>query len=136
MDNIGDWLYIIFLIIAAISGMRSSDKRKKGKRKRKAMRQPAPESETMSPKEQPDEPHAAEEIPEPEVVMPSPEPIAVEKMAPVVHEEMASAPSLRETRKPEREKQESPENPIAGWLYNPDDLKKAVILSEILHRKY
>ena len=31
MDNIGDWLYIIFLIIAAISGMRSSDKNKKKK---------------------------------------------------------------------------------------------------------
>lgn len=136
MDNIGDWLYIIFLIIAAISGMRSSDKQKKGKRKRKAMGQPAPETKAMSPKEKPDEPHAAEEIPEPEVVMTSPEPIAVEEMAPVVHEEMTSAPIRQEEPKAKRERQESPENPITGWLNNPDDLKKAVIYSEILNRKY
>ena len=32
MDNVGDWLYIVFLIIAAVSGLFSSkDKKKKSR---------------------------------------------------------------------------------------------------------
>lgn len=35
MDNVGDWLYIVFLIIAAVSGLFSSkDKKKKKSRAR------------------------------------------------------------------------------------------------------
>lgn len=29
MDNVGDWLYIVFLIIAAVSGLFSSKDKKK-----------------------------------------------------------------------------------------------------------
>ena len=29
MDNVGDWLYIVFLIIAAVSGLFSSKEKKK-----------------------------------------------------------------------------------------------------------
>ena len=29
MDNLGDWLYIVFLIIAAVSGLLGSGKKKK-----------------------------------------------------------------------------------------------------------
>ena len=34
MDNVGDWLYIVFLIIAAVSGLFSSKDKKKKKSSR------------------------------------------------------------------------------------------------------
>ena len=40
MDNVGDWLYIVFLIIAAVSGLFSSKDKKKKKSRPDILGQP------------------------------------------------------------------------------------------------
>ncbi|UQT32937.1 hypothetical protein M5E82_15350 [Parabacteroides distasonis] len=52
MDNVGDWLYIVFLIIAAVSGLFSSKDKKKKKSRPDILGQPDRE---IVPNDQPTE---------------------------------------------------------------------------------
>ena len=56
MDNVGDWLYIVFLIIAAVSGLFSSKDKKKKKSRPDILGQPDRE---IVPNDQPTEGHSS-----------------------------------------------------------------------------
>ena len=126
MDNIGDWLYIIFLIIAAISGMRSSDKNKKKKYT------PAPQEETL------DEPETTQVIPQAEPVLSSvnstiiPEPFVFEEGKRVVEDDGLARGTVLNVAETPQKQQATTYNPLS----DPDELKKAIIYAEILNRKY
>ncbi|WP_165156707.1 hypothetical protein [Parabacteroides sp. ZJ-118] len=67
MDNVGDWLYIVFLIIAAVSGLFGS-KDKKKKSRPDVLRQPERE---IVPNDQPTEEKGFRDIPDSTVPQPS-----------------------------------------------------------------
>lgn len=117
MDSIGDWLYIVFLAVAVISGLFSS----KGKDKKKKGR---PEVLDQSDFEEIDFPHSR------------PAPFPKEEQ-PVQERKVTSPFSGVSSPSPaaaviEHEPGVMPE----GTFQDMDELKKAIICSEILHRKY
>lgn len=139
MDNIGDWLYIIFLIIAAISGMRSSDKNKKKKqgqkeviRPKRSKKRPAPQEETL------DEPETTQVIPQAEPVLSSvnstiiPEPFVFKEGKRVVEDDGLARGTVLNVAETPQKQQTTTYNPLS----DPDELKKAIIYAEILNRKY
>ncbi len=108
MENIGDWLYIIFLIIAVVSGMRSSKKRKEKSLEKEIFDYP---QEETSPESQED----------PVTEAPLVETHEIKKEVP--------PPPRKEPKTP---KEEQPNE----WFNEPEDLRKAIIYTEILNRKY
>ncbi|MDR1499747.1 MAG: hypothetical protein LBI58_02070 [Tannerellaceae bacterium] len=136
MDNIGDWLYIILLVIAGISGILSSGKKKRQTEER---RQQDAEGDTP---EYSDWETLPEVIPE---ALPTPQPInthpkqkttQVQSRHTIFKEgERAIAPLHSE----QTMEKDSPESSIviSGEDFrNIDELKRAIIYSEILNRKY
>lgn len=137
MDNIGDWLYIIFLIIAAISGMRSSNKNKKKRQGRKDARRPKSDTAQPAPQnEATDETETAEDFPQAEPVHPPvnpliiPEPIAFQEER--EKEEEPAKGTIMDVAETSPKRQATTYNPLS----DPDELKKAIIYAEILNRKY
>lgn len=115
MDNVGDWLYIVFLVIAGISSIFSS----KDKKRRAA----------------------AEVLGEPEVIVPDEEPKPRKRRAemmkpqPVVMEPMGEtvASKHQPIRRTVIGAEESEPVEVA---ITQEELRKAVIYTEILNRKY
>ena len=141
MDNVGDWIYIVFLIVAAISGLFSSKNKKK--RPTQVLGQPGhdtyPEENTSSGK-------GFWEILEEATTPQKPEaPTApIHKKKKKTH---ASKPFLSTEQEIQKSKVSSsqPMNfPIEEEhsmledieFNNAEELRKAVIYSEILNRKY
>ena len=130
MDNAGDWLYIVFLAIAGISSLFSSKNKKK--RPKQILGQPDKEIVT-SEKEVPAKGfwEILEEMQKPEPVKQpaaAPKPfLAGEKMA----DRQSSARNSLATPPAE---EESPLTEIE--FDNAAELRKAVIYTEILNRKY
>ena len=141
MDNVGDWLYIVFLIIAAVSGLFSS-KDKKKKSRPDILGQPDRE---IVPNDQPTEGKGFWEILEdmprqkqvtpkvekPQVVTSSPASspfLSAEKNIP---NHIATRPSVRMSAI-EEEPGLMPEDTFRDI----EELKKAIICAEILNRKY
>ena len=130
MDNAGDWLYIVFLIIAGISSLFGSKNKKK--RPKQILGQPDKEIVT-SEKEVPAKGFwkILEEMQKPEPVKQpaaAPKPfLAGEKMA----DRQSSARNRLATPPAE---EESPLTEIE--FDNAAELRKAVIYTEILNRKY
>ena len=141
MDNVGDWIYIVFLIVAAISGLFSSKNKKK--RPTQALGQPGhdtyPEENTSSGK-------GFWEILEEATTPQKPE----APTAPI-HKKKKKTPASKPFLSTEQEIQKSkvsssqPMNfPIEEEhsmledieFNNAEELRKAVIYSEILNRKY
>ena len=141
MDNVGDWIYIVFLIVAAISGLFSSKKKKK--RPTQVLGQPGhdtyPEENTSSGK-------GFWEILEEATTPQKPE----APTAPI-HKKKKKTPASKPFLSTEQEIQKSkvsssqPMNfPIEEEhsmledieFNNAEELRKAVIYSEILNRKY
>lgn len=129
MDKIGDWLYIVFIIIAGISGLISSGKKKKTPTE--VLGQPNYDQ----PKRQP-----ANNNPW-DTVRKEPPPLSKNKKkrkqetSPFLAGETSSfaATYMVETiNQLDPEPEYTPEITIE----NPDDLRKAIIYSEILNRKY
>lgn len=137
MDNLGDWLYIVFLAIAGLSSLLSSKKKKK---------HPSPVSRHPEKENEPEK--GFWEILQ-EMQQPKPEP--KKKQKPVVGKKQKAAvtpgytPFLageNENQKPLATQvsmpavpEEESDIPDIG-LNTITDLRKAVIYAEILNRKY
>ena len=141
MDNVGDWIYIVFLIVVAISGLFSSKNKKK--RPTQVLGQPGhdsyPEENTSSGK-------GFWEILEEATTPQKPE----APTAPI-HKKKKKTPASKPFLSTEQEIQKSkvsssqPMNFPAEEEHsmlediefnNAEELRKAVIYSEILNRKY
>ena len=141
MDNVGDWIYIVFLIVAAISGLFSSKNKKK--RPTQVLGQPGhdsyPEENTSSGK-------GFWEILE-EATTPQ----KLEAPTAPIHKKKKKTPASKPFLSTEQEIQKSklsssqPMNFPAEEEHsmlediefnNAEELRKAVIYSEILNRKY
>ncbi len=129
MDNLGDWLYIVLLIAAGISGLLSSGKKKK----RSAQMPTHPEAEPYT-EEKPHETKSFWDVLDevqkeqyrPQQQKPKPQPVKqkVEKVS---------------TPKPKNRIIEQEEDAFAissDSFHDTEELKKAIIYSEILNRKY
>lgn len=134
MDNVGDWLYIVFLIIAAVSGLFSSKDKKKKKSRPDILGQPDRE---IVPNDQPTEGKGFWEILEDmqkETQKPKPSPRQKQvkpKVEKNIPNHIATRPSVRMSAI-EEEPGLMPEDTFRDI----EELKKAIICAEILNRKY
>ena len=130
MDNAGDWLYIVFLAIAGISSLFSSKNKKK--RPKQILGQPDKEI-VASEKEVP-----AKGFWEILEEMQKPEPVKQPAAAPkpfLAGEKMADRQSSARNRLATPPAEE--ESPLTEIEFdNAAELRKAVIYTEILNRKY
>ena len=130
MDNAGDWLYIVFLAIAGISSLFSSKNKKK--RPKQILGQPDKDIVT-SEKEVP-----AKGFWEILEEMQKPEPVKQPAAAPkpfLAGEKMADRQSSARNRLATPPAEE--ESPLTEIEFdNAAELRKAVIYTEILNRKY
>ena len=141
MDNIGDWLYIVFIIIAGISGILSSGKKKR--RQEEILGQP--EEAVSFPEKTNPEKNIWDMFKEAEHPLSSfGKEMKKEKSlkkkpagkAFLEGEKTGSSPVVaNQTFDSEIETQEQ-ETAFSVNFRDADDLKKAVIYSEILNRKY
>jgi len=150
MDNLGDWLYIIILIVAGISSIFSSAKKKK-----KA--EQLPQQPTFEPEQgQKDasKPKSFWEMLEDEMKRgfeaqeQPPQPVITERKKKKQEKKpvrtYSSMPVYNEGERVVKEKSSLPvafseEEPFAlsrDSFHDVDELKKAIIYSEILNRKY
>lgn len=106
MDSIGDWLYIVFLIVAGISSMINASKKKKEARKA-----PVP----------PVQPVVSKAAPQPSA---APFLIAEEKIP-----ERAAEPT------PTIAVEEEAETTESNLLTDREELRKAILYAEIMQRK-
>jgi len=130
MENLGDWLYIILLIVAGVGSLLNSVKKKK-------QSQPAPGQATSIPKyegEMPEEEPGSfwdifDDTPK-EQPRPQQEPKPI--IQPRTHSRPLKAPVYTfEIDKSTEDPFISPES-----FHDTEELKKAIIYSEILNRKY
>lgn len=134
MDNVGDWLYIVFLIIAAVSGLFSSKDKKKKKSRPDILGQPDRE---IVPNDQPTEGKGFWEILEDmqkETQKPKPAPRQKQvkpKVEKNIPNHITTRPSVRMSAI-EEEPGLMPEDTFRDI----EELKKAIICAEILNRKY
>lgn len=152
MDNVGDWLYIVFLIIAAVSGLFSSKDKKKKKSRPDILGQPDREivpndqptegkgfweiledmqKETRKPKPAPRQKQVKPKVEKTKVATSSSAPspfLSAEKNIP---NHIATRPSVRMSAI-EEEPGLMPEDTFRDI----EELKKAIICAEILNRKY
>ncbi len=137
MDNAGDWLYIVFLIIAGLGSLLKSDKKKK--HPKSILSQPEAAS-VFEEKEHPTESKPVQTKTQnhrkqsPETIVPPKKttPRVPASFLQTVETETASQP-LASTSSIATS--EEPEMPLIR-LDNREDLQKAVIYAEILNRKY
>lgn len=144
MDNAGDWLYIVFLIIAGISGLFSS--RNKKKRPKQILGQP--DREIVAEEENvPDKGfwEVLEEMQNPKTAK---QPVAAPKPKRGQKKQQAVAPKPFLTAEKTAGRQSfdgnrlvvppsEEENPLTDIEFdNAAELRKAVIYTEILNRKY
>ena len=134
MDNLGDWLYIVLLVIAGISGLLSAGKKKQREQPREILGQPEYEFDP--------EYSEQEEVHE-EIFLP-PKPAKAEQKKKTPETTHTYIPLFREGERmlttPDLFSEASTDNrnpSISGDTFQDmDELKKAIIYSEILHRKY
>ncbi|MEG1544066.1 MAG: hypothetical protein RR382_06015 [Tannerellaceae bacterium] len=156
MDNAGDWLYIVFLVVAGLSGLIGSGKKKKKQtevlgqpgREITTEAEPAPEKgfwEILQEMQQGEE--APKPAPRPVSVAPQPVRKAKQNTATAFLSEedriykahvpeshipmLATPPTIGRFAE---EEQEGTDLDIS--FRDPADLRKAVIYAEILNRKY
>ena len=141
MDNVGDWIYIVFLIVAAISGLFSSKNKKK--RPTQVLGQPGhdtyPEENTSSGK-------GFWEILEEATTPQKPEaPTAPihkkKKKTPASNPFLSTEQEIQKSKVSSSQPMNFPAEEEHSMLEdiefnNAEELRKAVIYSEILNRKY
>lgn len=141
MDNVGDWIYIVFLIVAAISGLFSSKNKKK--RPTQVLGQPGhdsyPEENTSSGK-------GFWEILEEATIPQKPEaPTAPihkkKKKTPAPKPSFSTGQEIPKSKISSSQPMNFPAEEEHSMLEdiefnNAEELRKAVIYSEILNRKY
>lgn len=154
MDNLGDWLYIVFLIIAAVSGLFGSGKKKKQPKPKSA--QPHSTVET-SPDSKPakgfweilqEELNGPEQAPAPTKKVIAKKTItppntvkskAYSTTTPFLAGEKAAASIPQQQNAILMEEIDSDNHSITREDFNLqdiDEVRKAIIYSEILNRKY
>jgi hypothetical protein len=129
MDSLGDWLYIILLVIAGISGILNSGRKKKREQPREILGQPDFEIEP--------------EYSSPEEVFP-PKMTGVKKERKTPKATQTYVPLFREGERtvttPESFSESSFNDETQGisgdTFQDMEELRKVIIYSEILHRKY
>ena len=130
MDNAGDWLYIVFLIIAGISGLFSS----KNKKKRPKQILGQPDREIVAEEENVPDKGFWEVLEEMQNPKPAKQPVAAPKPFLTV-EKTAGKQSFDGNRLVVPPAEE--ENSLTDIEFdNAAELRKAVIYTEILNRKY
>ena len=145
MDNLGDWLYIVFLIIAAVSGLLGSGKKKK--RPSEVLGQPdrdiVPEQEKAPEKsfwEMLEEMQEGKPKPA-QVPKPATRPAIKEKekqrlaLSPFLNNESKFTKTIPTAQVTMQEEEEHSAIPNLSFS-DPDEIKKAIIYSEIFNRKY
>lgn len=128
MDNIGDWLYVVFIIIAAASSFLSSGRKKR--QSKEILGQPDKEFHPYQPPVPPapqPEKKAGEPLARPQRKKQSSPFLQAERN---IRSSMPPPPPVTSFNEPE------PEPAPEFDFRSADDLKKAVIYSEILNRKY
>lgn len=145
MDNLGDWIYIVFLIVAAVSGLFSS----KGKKKRPTQVLGQPGHETVTEENIPSDRGFWEIFDEP--TNPNPQqPVRqkysqpkkskkTEKRSPspfLTAEQEIQKSKVRSLQPMNLHAEEEPSLLQDIEFNNTEELRKAVIYSEILNRKY
>lgn len=130
MDNAGDWLYIVFLIIAGISGLFSS----KNKKKRPKQILGQPDREIVAEEENVPDKGFWEVLEEMQNPKPAKQPVAAPKPF-LTAEKTAGKQSFDGNRLVVPPAEE--ENSLTDIEFdNAAELRKAVIYTEILNRKY
>lgn len=138
MENIDDWLYIVFLAIAGISSLFSSVKRKR-------VQQPIPDQEDTDL-----EPPFGEPMEEMQSQRTFRMPDEVFQTQPAGADPAALMGKRRSRLKTAQGKMPDTPTPAAqapttppaeaaperSWLDNPSDLRRAILCAEILNRKY
>lgn len=149
MDNIGDWLYIVLLVIAGVSGLFNSGKKKK---RAAAFPEPSDNEPVYEPiyepvyEPEPQESKSFRELVEemtasPEPLFSTPEKKTGRRSTPppppfLTAENTISSPQT--TLSPTRSllgEEETGSGPDISFS-DRDELKRAIIISEILNRKY
>ncbi|MDH6534178.1 hypothetical protein D0T51_04135 [Parabacteroides sp. 52] len=145
MDNAGDWLYIVFLVIAGISGIYNSIKKKTQEQEQKnqpPITPPIVSRETASDRDfwdiipyEPEEKAfvkpAKKQKPTKQQKTPTPFLTSESEIERAIRLQGSSGIfNKKETDQP------VPPLVSADDFHDPDALKKALIYSEILHRKY
>lgn len=149
MDNLGDWLYIVFLVIAVISGLFSSGKKKKAAGQ--ASPQPKRTSETSSNTEKEkgfwelleEMQNKPQEVPAPRVKKQMPvktEPRKVAAHAPYLTTEV-NIPEMKGNWDTPSLLEEPQENNYSVsskdfHIRDVEEIRKAIIYNEIINRKY
>lgn len=141
MDSLGDYIYIIILAIAGLSGLL--------KKKKKTETSSAPKSTKRSWEDVLRELTPIEPEPEPVIFEPEPAPVAktIEPQKIISYETVSDPSELRSKKSashfspPKKQKKEEieviEEKPVLEFSLNsPDDARRAFIYSEIFNRKY
>jgi hypothetical protein len=131
MDNLGDWLYIVLLVIAGIGGILNAGKKKKEGQPTEVLGEPDYDYE-------PEDPYREITLP------PPPEPADTKKKTPKTQK--SYIPLFREGEQtfatPAGDLFSDPSlddehQGISGDTFQDmEEVKKAIVYSEILHRKY
>ena len=145
MDNLGDWLYIVFLIVAAVSGLFGSGKKKK----RQTEVLGRPDSEIEPETQKPAQKSFWEMLEEMQEGKPKPAQVPKPATRPAIKEKekqrLAPSPFLNNESKftktiPTAQvtmQEEEEHSAIPNLSFSdPDEIKKAIIYSEIFNRKY
>ena len=129
MDEFGDWIYIIIMVVVGISSLFSS-KNKKKQQQQTQMPSPVPT--------EPSEPWFPTTHPAPKKKERKQHPSIQEQMNARPFNTHSTIPTVEADTQSETLRAQEEENAlaIALDLDNPDSFRKAIIYSEILHRKY
>ncbi|MDO4755970.1 MAG: hypothetical protein Q4A54_06475 [Parabacteroides sp.] len=137
VENIGDWLYFLFIIIAGISSLFSSKKKKKG------VKPEMPAETEMIPEENSDQPEKGfweilqEMQKQVSPTKPQPKKAPVNKSNQKQPKKTENHTSRIDTQNQIKNIPENDENTELNLeLTHASELRKAVIYSEILNRKY
>ena len=151
MENIGDWLYVVFIVIAALSSLLSSRKKNKSSEEILTLpgKRPAPpphetpehrhpqKKETYRPAQAPP---AAPSVEEYIHSMEEHESTQTKKNrqtpAPFLTGETAASPVVPASGHFSGDNPEEPDSAPAVFSFDGDEMRKAVIYSEILRRKF
>ena len=128
MEELGDWVYIILMVVVGISSLISSANKKK---RQQQMQMPSPVSE---PSEEYEMPYPTPSVPKKkEKILPPPVPGQSKRQPYGAHVTYSDSGTQTEILRSQED-----ENTLINELEltDPDSFRKAVIYTEILKRKY